>query len=86
MISPLMTRQMLTVQKANDGLGLFLHGSQKELRFEHGGRNEGFDTLLLADAESGHGVVIMINANDHSGAVNRVVEAVRKEYHWPDVP
>ena len=49
-----------------------------------GGRDEGFDTLLMADAESGHGVVIMINANNNSGAVNRMVEAVRKEYHWPE--
>ena len=83
-LSSSMTRRMLTVQKGNNGLGLFLNGSGKKLRFDHGGRDEGFDTLLMADAESGHGVVIMINANDNSGAVNRMVEAVRKEYHWPD--
>ena len=83
-LSSSMTRRMLTVQKGNDGLGLFLKGSGKKLRFDHGGRDEGFDTLLMADAESGHGVVIMINANDNSGAVNRMVEAVRKEYHWPE--
>ena len=75
---------MLTLQKGNCGLGLFLAGSGKQLRFYHGGRNEGFDTLLMADAESGRGVVIMINANDNSGAVNRMVEAVKKEYHWPE--
>jgi CubicO group peptidase (beta-lactamase class C family) len=83
-ISSSMTRHMLTVQKGNNGLGLFLNGSGKKLRFDHGGRDEGFDTFLMADAESGHGVVIMINANDNSGAVNRRVEAVRKEYHWPE--
>jgi CubicO group peptidase (beta-lactamase class C family) len=84
-ISSSMTHHMLTVQKGSNGLGLFLNGSGKTLRFEHGGRDEGFATLLLADAESGHGVVIMINANDNSGAVNRMIEAVRKDYHWPDV-
>lgn len=83
-ISASMTRQMLTVQKGNAGLGLFLNGSGKTLRFDHGGRDEGFDTLLVAGAESGQGVVIMINANDDSGAVNRMVDAVRKEYHWPE--
>jgi CubicO group peptidase (beta-lactamase class C family) len=83
-ISCSMTRQMLTVQKGNSGLGLFLNGRGKKLRFEHGGRDEGFDTLLVADAESGHGVIIMINANDNSGAVNRMIEAVREEYHWPE--
>ncbi len=79
-----MTRQMLTVEKGNTGLGLFLNGSGKKLRFYHGGRNDGFDTRLMADAESGHGVVMMINTNDNSGAANRIVEAVRKEYHWPE--
>ena len=83
-ISSTMTRQMLTVQKGNFGLGLSLNGSGKQLRFSHGGRDEGFDTVLLADAESGHGVVIMINANDNSKAVERIIEAVRKEYHWPE--
>jgi CubicO group peptidase (beta-lactamase class C family) len=83
-ISPSMTRQMLMLQKGNSGLGLFLKGSGKGLRFDHGGRDEGFDALLMAEAETGHGVVIMINANDNSGAVNRMVEAVRKEYGWPE--
>lgn len=85
-ISASLTRQMLTVQKGNAGLGLNLNGSEKILRFSHGGRNEGFDALLVAYAESGPGVVIMINANDNSGAVDRMVKAVRKEYHWPGAP
>ena len=81
-ISSAMTRQMLTVQKGTDGMGLFLNGSGTRLRFDHGGRDEGFDTFMMADAESGHGVVIMINKNDNSGAVNRMVAAIRREYHW----
>jgi CubicO group peptidase (beta-lactamase class C family) len=83
-ISQSMTRQMLTVQKGNSGLGLALDGSGKTLRFSHDGRDEGFDALMMAYAESGHGVVIMINANDDSGAVKRMLQAVQKEYHWPD--
>jgi len=85
-ISQSMTRQMLTVQKGNSGLGLGLDGSGKTQRFSHGGRDEGFDAFMLAYAESGQGVVIMINANDNSGAVNRIVDAVRREYNWPDPP
>jgi len=84
LISQSMTRQMLTVQKGNSGLGLGLDGSGKTLRFSHGGRDEGFDAFMMAYAGSGQGVVIMINANDNSGAVNRIVDAVRREYHWPD--
>ena len=85
-ISQSMTRQMLTVHKGNSGLGLGVDGSGKTLRFSHGGRDEGFDAFMMAYAESGQGVVIMINANDNSGAVNRIVDAVRREYHWPDPP
>src|SRR5438477_3545037 len=64
-----MTRQMLTVQKGGSGLGLGLEGSGKTLRFSHGGRDEGFDAFMMAYAESGQGVVIMINANDNSGVM-----------------
>jgi len=85
-ISQSMTHQMLTVQKGNSGLGLGLDGSGSTLRFSHGGRDEGFDAFLMAYAQSGQGVVIMINANDNSGAVNRMVGAVSREYHWPDPP
>ncbi len=83
-LSQAMTRQMLTVQKGKHGLGLGLDGSGSKLRFYHGGRDEGFDAVLVAYAESGQGVVVMVNANDNSGAVKRIVDAVSKEYHWPE--
>jgi len=82
-ISRSMTRQMLTVQTGNNGLGLGLEGAGNTLRFFHGGRNAGFDAFLLAYAELGSGAAIMFNANDNSGAVKRIVDAVSKEYHWP---
>ncbi len=83
-ISQAMTREMLTVQQGSSGLGLGLDGSGRSLRFHHGGRNEGFDALWVACAESGQGVVVMINANDDSGALKRIVEAVSKAHHWPE--
>ena len=85
-ISQSMTRQMLTSQKDNDGLGVFLSGDGRGLRFSHGGRDEGFDATMTAFAETGQGAVIMINANDDSGSVSRIVEAIAREYHWPDQP
>src|SRR5215471_1699509 len=84
-ISRSMIRQMLTVQKGHWGLGLLLAGRGKLLRFSHHGRDEGFDTFMMAYAESGQGVVIMINANDDSGAVVRIAEAVSQQYHRPEV-
>jgi len=85
-ISQSMTRQMLTDQKESAGLGLFLSGNGKTLRFSHNGRDEGFDALLTAFAEAGQGAVILINENENSGALNRIVEAIGHEYHWPDQP
>lgn len=82
-ISQEMTRQMLTPQKENDGLGVFLDGSGPTLVFSHNGRDEGFDAMLMASAETGQGAVIMINANDNSRMIPRILEFIAKEYHWP---
>jgi CubicO group peptidase (beta-lactamase class C family) len=83
-ISPTMTRLMLTVQKGHDGLGVFITSSGKNLQFDHGGRDAGFDAEMKACAETGQGAVIMINANDDSQALNKIVDVIAKEYHWPD--
>ena len=85
-LSKVMARQMLTNEKDNDGLGVFLEGSGRTLRFKHGGRDEGFDALLVAYAETGQGAAIMINANDNSGAMSHILAAIAREYHWPDYP
>ena len=85
-LSKKMTRQMLTEEKDNDGLGVFLEGSGSTLRFGHGGRDEGFDARLIAYAETGQGAAIMINTNDNSQMVSRILEAIAREYHWPEYP
>lgn len=82
-ISPAMTRRMLTVEKDGDGLGVFLQGTGRMLLFNHGGRDEGFDASLNALAETGQGLVVMIDANDNSGMMNRIVGFVAKKYDWP---
>ncbi|WP_157815873.1 serine hydrolase [Spirosoma pollinicola] len=81
-LSQEMTRQMLTDQKDNDGLGVFLEGEGHTMRFGHNGRDEGFDALLTAGVETGQGVAIMINANDNSRMMGRIVDAVAKKYNW----
>lgn len=85
-MSAAMTRQMLTDQKGGFGLGLALKDSGKALRFSHNGRDEGFDTALSAFAETGQGAVIMINANDNSRMIERLMTAIGNQYHWPDAP
>ncbi|MVM30870.1 serine hydrolase [Spirosoma sp. HMF4905] len=83
-LSKSMTQQMLTDQKDNDGLGVFLEGKGPTMRFGHNGRDEGFDAFMTAGAETGQGLVIMINANDNSRMMGQITEEVAKQYHWPD--
>jgi CubicO group peptidase (beta-lactamase class C family) len=83
-IPPSMARQMVTNQSESDGLGVFLLGEGQTQRFVHNGRDEGFDAILMAYAHRGQGVVVLINANDNTGALTRIVEAVAHAYHWPD--
>ena len=82
-ISPAMTHRMLTEEKDGDGLGVFLQGTGRTLLFNHNGRDEGFDALLNAFAETGQGIVVMINANDNSRMTNRITAFVAKKYGWP---
>ncbi|SDD54379.1 CubicO group peptidase, beta-lactamase class C family [Dyadobacter soli] len=85
-LSQSMTRQMLTDQKNRDGLGVFLQGDSTSLRFGHNGRDEGFDALLTASVNKGQGVVIMINANDNSHMMGRIVDFIADYYHWDGFP
>lgn len=85
-LSRSMAMQMLTEEKNNDGLGVFVEGSGAARRFGHSGRNEGFDAYLSAGAQDGQGVVIMINANDNSRMKGQIVNAVAELYHWNGYP
>lgn len=82
-LSQAMTRQQLTSEMNDYGLGLALAGTGAARTFSHNGRDAGFDALMLAFAETGQGLVIMINANDNSGARNRIVDFVSRKYKWP---
>jgi len=87
-LSQSMTRQMLSVQNPSlqdgDGLGLFLAGSEKTLQFQHTGRNAGFDAYMIAYAYVGSGAVILINANDDTGATKDIAEIIAKKYAWKE--
>ncbi len=85
-ISPALAAQMLTRQQDNDGLGLFLVGADEAMRFEHGGRNEGFDTEMTAYVRRGQGAVIMINTNENTLAVAQIMKTIAEIYGWPDYP
>ena len=85
-ISPAMAAQMLTRQQDNDGLGVFLVGAAETMRFEHDGRDEGFDTEMTAYAKKGQGAVIMINTNENTLAVAQIMKTISEIYGWQDYP
>lgn len=81
-LSQATARRMLVNERNNDGLGVFLGGNGKTLRFFHEGVDAGFDASMNAYAETGQGAVIMINANNRSSAVMRIMFAIGREYRW----
>ena len=85
-VSQAMARQYVTEQKNGYGLGVGVRGTGATLRFSHGGRDEGFDAFLGAGAESGDGVVIMMNANDNSPMQPRISDYVARLWGFAGVP
>jgi hypothetical protein len=83
-ISEAMTRQMLTIQLNNDGLGLFLKSGGRTLRFGHDGADAGFDAVMIAYAYVGKGAAVMINKNDDGKAMSQIFSVIGEQYHWPD--
>ena len=81
-ISPTMARQYLTEQKDGSGLGVGVEGSGPNLLFSHGGRDEGFDAFVIAGAETGDGMALMINANDNSRMVPRIREYIERSWSF----
>lgn len=84
-ISPAMARQYLTDQKGGSGLGIGVQGTGRAQHFSHGGRDEGFDALLVAGAETGDGLVVMINANDNSRLMGRLRRYVERAWDFAGV-
>jgi hypothetical protein len=79
-----LTKEMLTNQLNNDGLGLFLKSSGKTLRFLHDGADAGFDASVKAYAYVGQGAAVMINKNDDGKAMSQIFRVIGEQYHWPD--
>lgn len=81
-LSQATVKLMLTDQIDGDGLGVFLDGHGQALRFSHDGRDLGFDSFMLAYAESGKSVVILMNQNNESTLARGIINLVAKQYGW----
>ncbi len=83
-LSTPMAQQMLTVQIADAGLGIFLSGSGQMWRFSHNGANEGFRATMVAYAESGCGAVVMANSDSGADLNQAILRSIARAYGWPD--
>ncbi|MDQ3606311.1 MAG: beta-lactamase family protein [Gemmatimonadota bacterium] len=81
-LSPRMTREMLTLQSGEYGLGFGLAGEGRAARFSHGGANEGFRAHFVAFRETGQGAVVMTNSDNGAALASEILRAVAREYGW----
>jgi CubicO group peptidase (beta-lactamase class C family) len=83
-LSPEMTKQMMTAGQGNWGLGLQIGGSPSNPYFSHGGVNAGFESLFVAYEQNGEGAVVMTNVQGGSQIAAEIMGSIATEYHWPD--
>ena len=38
--------------------------------------------MLVAYAHTGQGAVVMINTNDSTGAIHKILATIARQYHW----
>jgi CubicO group peptidase (beta-lactamase class C family) len=84
LLSPTMTKAMLTPGKGEWGLGPALSGSGIGRRFGHDGVNEGFQATMVAYVEKGEGVVVLTNGAGKRLA-DEIVRAVATDYGWTEL-
>jgi CubicO group peptidase (beta-lactamase class C family) len=77
------TNQMLTRQIANWGLGIELQETGAAARFQHGGDNDGFHSIMMASMDNGYGAVVMTNSDGGPALWGEILMSIAAEYGWP---
>jgi len=83
-ISTTMTKEMLTPQIENVGLGVMVDGKGPSERFTFSGSNVGFKSRFVGYMNSGQGAVVMTNAENGAELVIEILRSIAAEYGWPD--
>jgi len=78
------TRQMLTKEQGDWGLGIGLGRTGKSRNFTHAGWNEGFTCILFAYFDRGQGAVVMTNGDRGDNLFNEILRSIAREYGWAD--
>ncbi len=77
-------QQMLAPHLGGRGLGWAVEMYGPTVCFRHGGSNIGYRCHLVAWPEAGVGAAVMTNADDGSYLVQELLDAIAREYAWPD--
>ncbi|NIJ20952.1 CubicO group peptidase (beta-lactamase class C family) [Sphingomonas naasensis] len=83
-LSPAMARAMLAPVKGNWGLGPAVYPDGAR-RFGHDGLNEGFQSYMMAYADRGEGIVVLVNGGQGRRLIDEIVRAVATDYGWTDI-
>ncbi len=65
------------------GVGFFLNGKGDNVRFGHGGVDEGFDANMTFYKDRMLGAVVMLNSNEGFPLMAEIERAIAREYGWP---
>src|SRR6266481_5784790 len=78
------TQEMLTLQSKAFGIGFGLTpGHPGELG--HSGADEGFQALLIMNADTGQGAALMANSDNGNLVASDLMRSIAKEYGWKHV-
>ncbi len=79
------TEKMLTLQSKNFGIGFGLNPKNPG-EFGHNGADEGFQALLVMNAETGQGAALMADSDYGVLVADEYLRSVAKEYAWKYPP
>ena len=87
-VTPELAREMLTLQKGQDGggfgLGMYLERlGTPATSFGHSGSNEGYRAQMLFFPETGQGAVVMTSSETGNDVMYDVLRSIAREYGWP---
>jgi CubicO group peptidase (beta-lactamase class C family) len=75
------TAEMLTPVLEEAGLGFFV-SKDRPGEFGHNGADEGFQALLVMNADTGQGAAIMANSDNGILVASELLRGIAKEYGW----
>lgn len=81
-LGPDMTKQMLTLQKKDYGLGFALEDDGDGQVFSHGGSDEGFEALFFTYTDGHGGAAIMTNGQRGGILASEIAASLAAAYGW----